>query len=217
MSFVQVAFAYFLPIVFSGWAILRHRYTSVLIWLLFASLGFYGFNQWQLLILILGYCIVDWATGLWLQVTRRRRLVLGAGVAFNLMVLSYYKYTPLLLDTAAVLLGWQSVRTETVASGSWVIPMGISFYALTGIAYMADVYRGLVVAETNFCRYALYMTFFPHLAAGPILRPNEFLEHLRPQRMSDRPEASSEAIFLLARGFFKKLVLADNITSAICP
>jgi len=217
MSFVQVAFAYFLPIVFSGWTILRHRYPFVLVWLLFASLVFYGFGQWQLLILIVGYCIVDWATGLWLQVTKRRRLVLGAGVAFNLMVLSYYKYTPLLLDTAAGLLGWQSVRTETVASGSWVIPMGISFYALTGIAYMADVYRGLVAAETNFWRYALYMTFFPHLAAGPILRPSEFLEHLRPQRMPDRPEALSEAIFLLARGFFKKLVLADNIALAIDP
>src|SRR5262249_24541216 len=199
MSFVQVAFAYFLTIVFSGWTILRHRYTFVLIWLLLASLVFYGFGQWPMLIIILGYCIVDWGIGLWLQVTTRRRLVLGAGVAFNLVVLGYYKYPPLFLDTATALLGWQSLRIETVVSGSWLIPMGISFYALTGIAYMVDVYRGVVAAETSLWRYALFTSFFPHLAAGPILRPSEFLAHLGPQRMPDRPQALPEAIFLLAR------------------
>src|SRR5262249_47789030 len=126
-------------------------------------------------------------------------------------------YTPLLLDTATALLGWQSLRIETVVSGSWLIPMGISFYALTGIAYMVDVYRGVVAAETSLWRYALFTSFFPHLAAGPILRPSEFLAHLGPQRMPDRPQALPEAIFFLARGFFKTLVLADNIALAIDP
>jgi D-alanyl-lipoteichoic acid acyltransferase DltB (MBOAT superfamily) len=95
--------------------------------------------------------------------------------------------------------------------------MGVSFYAFTGIAYMVDVYRGEVRAETSFWRYALFTSFFPQLVAGPILRAREFLLQLRPETMPTRPLAVGEGAFLIARGFFKKLVLADSIALAIDP
>ena len=183
MSFTQAEFAALLPIVFFGWLVVRNRYAIALAWLLAGSLFFYGFRQWWVLSVILGYCLVDWLTGIWLQRTQRRRLVLAAGVGFNLLVLCFWKYTPLLVETMSTLLGWKVIRLQEITSGHWVIPMGISFYAFTGIAYMVDVYRGTIAAETSLWRYALFTSFFPHLVAGPILRPSEFLAHLRPGAM----------------------------------
>ena len=78
----------------------------------------------------------------------------------------------------------------------WKIPFGISFYAFTGIAYMVDVYRQVVPAERNFLRYALSAMFFPHLVAGPILRPDEFLTKLKPGVMPTRCDVPLEALFL---------------------
>src|SRR5688572_27550999 len=168
MSFIQLAFAAFLPVVFGVWLLVRSRYAFAVGWLLAASLFFYGYKQWWVLPIILGYCLVDWLTGLWLQNTARRRLVLALGVGFNLLILCFWKYTPLIVETVAGPFGW-SIRLNEIASGHWVVPMGISFYAFTGIAYMVDVYRGAVAAETSLWRYALFTSFFPHLVAGPIL------------------------------------------------
>ena len=217
MSFVQIEFAPFLLIVFGLWLLLRSRRAFALGWLLAASLVFYGFKQWWVLPIIIGYCLVDWLTGLWLQRTQRPRLALALGVGFNLLLLCFWKYTPLLVETAAAQLGWESIHLQQVASDHWVVPMGISFYAFTGIAYMTDIYRGVVAAEKSLWCYALFTSFFPHLVAGPILRPSEFLAHLRPGRMPTRPLDMAEGAFLIGRGFFKKRVLADSIALAIDP
>jgi D-alanyl-lipoteichoic acid acyltransferase DltB (MBOAT superfamily) len=101
--------------------------------------------------------------------------------------------------------------------GDWTIPFGISFYTFTGIAYMVEVYRGALPPEGNLARFTLYKTFFPQLVAGPILRPGDFLIDLRTGRLPNRPQAPLEASVLLARGLFKKLVLADRIALAIDP
>src|SRR5206468_20119 len=124
----------------------------------------------------------------------------------------YYKYTPLFLKTLG-----QLGLTVPAMPEDWKIPFGISFYAFTGIAYMVDVYRKVVPAERNFLRYALSAMFFPHLVAGPILRPDEFLTKLKPDRMPTGCDVPLEALFLLAAGLFKKLVLADRISQAIDP
>src|SRR5262245_39688824 len=134
MSFVQLEFAYFLPVVFGVWLLVRTRYAFAVGWLLAASLFFYGYRQWWVLPIILGYCLVDWLTGLWLERSERPRLALAVGVGFNVLVLCFWKYTPLLVETAAALFGW-SIRFTEIASGNWIVPMGISFYAFTGIAY----------------------------------------------------------------------------------
>jgi D-alanyl-lipoteichoic acid acyltransferase DltB (MBOAT superfamily) len=82
---------------------------------------------------------------------------------------------------------------------------------------MVDVYRKTTPAESSFWRYALSAAFFPHLVAGPILRPNEFLDKVRPGQLPVEPDAPGEAMWLIARGFFKKLVVADRIGVAIDP
>src|SRR5207237_10365370 len=111
----------------------------------------------------------------------------------------YWKYTPLLVRTLARVAAAVDLPPPH-APGDWIIPFGISFYAFTGIAYLVDVYRRVTPAERNFLRYTLSAMFFPHLVAGPILRPSDFLEKLRPATMPDRPAAPLEALHLLSRG-----------------
>jgi len=217
MNFTEPRFAWFLLAVFTLWLICRRFERAQVGLVLVASLVFYGVGNWRLLPLILVYAVVNWAVGCRLRATTRPRLVLGLGVAFNLGVLAYFKYTPMLLTTlhdAFVALGWPPTP---LAQEGWAIPFGISFYAFTGIAYMVDVYRRTTDAERHLGRYALSVTFFPHLVAGPILRPSEYLTQLRPGHVPTQSLAPLEACLLLARGFFKKMVLADRIALAIDP
>ncbi len=217
MTFTETPFLYLLLAVYALWLLCRGRYQARVAVLLAGSLVFYGYHHWPLLALILTYCLTDWAVGLWLVRARRPRLVLGLGVAFNLAGLAYWKYTPLLLRTLAQGALALDLPVPAAPPNDWVIPFGISFYAFTGIAYMVDVYRRTTPAETSFWRYTLSAAFFPHLVAGPILRPEEFLTQLRPGTMPDRAQAPLEALLLLARGLFKKMVLADRISLAIDP
>jgi alginate O-acetyltransferase complex protein AlgI len=217
MTFTEVPFWILTAIVFSLWLMCRKNYRARAVLLLVSSLVFYGYHYWPLLFLILAYCVVDWAVALWIGQSRRPKLALALGVAFNLIVLGYWKYTPLLLRTAANLALAFDLPVPAAPAGDWLIPFGISFYSFTGIAYLVDVYRNVTPAEGNLFRYTLSAMFFPHLVAGPILRPREFLEKLRPENMPERPEAPVEALHLLARGFFKKMVLADRIAMAIDP
>lgn len=215
MSFVDKEFFYFLLVFALVWHFTRGRYELKIAAMLAMSLLFYGFHRWWLVLLIGAYCVADWAAALAIERSRRPKLALIAGLTFNLGVLAAWKYTPLLIVTINSLTGWKLPGTEAV--DGWFIPMGISFYGFSGIAYMVDVYRGVVKAEPSLIRFSLFTTFFPHLVAGPILRAKEFLSHLRPGELPERPEAPLEGTFLIARGFFKKLVLADSIAIAIDP
>src|SRR5262249_32671546 len=140
--------------------------------LLSASLLFYAYNHWLLLPILLAYCVVNWQAALRTQRSARPRPGILCGVGFNLLVLGYYKYTPLLVQTLAEALPGIVPSVSPDAFEKWSIPYGISFYAFTGIAYMVDVYRKTTPAEASFWRYTLSACFFPHLVAGPILRPN---------------------------------------------
>src|SRR5262249_47255958 len=147
---------------------------------------------------------------------RRPGVALAVGVVFNLAGLVYWKYTPLLVGTACRLLLALDIQVPPPPE-HWAIPLGISFYTFTGIAYMVDVYQRSIPIHTNFWRFMLYKTFFPQLVAGPILRPRDFLVHLQPDTIPAEPQAALEATLLVARGFFKKMVLADRIALAIDP
>jgi D-alanyl-lipoteichoic acid acyltransferase DltB (MBOAT superfamily) len=216
MSFTDLPFLVLLATVYLLWLCCRTYYRASLCLLLTSSLIFYGYHQQWLLALLVAYCVVNWAASCTIARRRRPRLALALGVGFNLVVLAFWKYTPLLVRSAAEMAGWIS-DVDIRPIQDWAIPFGISFYAFTGIAYMVDVYRGVTSAETSFWRYTLSAVFFPHLVAGPILRPDDFLTKLRPESMPARTEEPFEAVFLLARGYFKKTVLADRIAVAIDP
>jgi alginate O-acetyltransferase complex protein AlgI len=209
VSFEQKPFLILFAVTFVAWLLVRHRERGTVTLLLAASLVFYAHNHWFLLPILFAYCVVNWLVAVRTERSSRPRLVMLLGVAFNLLVLCYYKYTPLLLQSF--------IDVPATAFEKWSIPYGISFYAFTGIAYMVEVYRKETSAERSFWRYTLSACFFPHLVAGPILRPNEFLDRLRPGALPTEPDAPGEALWLIARGFFKKLVVADRIAVTIDP
>jgi alginate O-acetyltransferase complex protein AlgI len=207
MSFEDRPFLILFAVTYLLWWAVRRRERVAVGLLLSASLVFYGHNHWGLLPILAAYCVVDWAVARRIERGRLPRLWVTVGVTFNLAVLAFYKYTPLVAT---------SLGSSTDFAG-WAIPFGISFYAFTGIAYVVDVYRKVHKAEPNLARYALSAAFFPHLVAGPILRPHEFLDYLRPGKLATDPRDVPEAIWLVARGFFKKLVVANRIGAAIDP
>ncbi len=217
MSFEDQAFLILVAVTYGVWLLVRRRESAAVALLFGASVIFYGLNHWRLLPVILIYCLLNWCVGVGIERLRKKGWILALGVAFNLVVLSFFKYTPLIVSTLA---GWSNVwlwPAERLASPAWSIPYGISFYAFTGIAYMVDVYRREYPAERSLVRYSLSAIFFPHLVAGPILRANEFLASLSQGKMPTRGEAHLEAGWLLARGYFKKMVLANRIGTLIDP
>jgi alginate O-acetyltransferase complex protein AlgI len=215
VSFVSDPFPYFLAAFFVLWRLSRrseHWRVSVM---LAASLIFYAFNQWWTISVIVAYSFIGWSIGLLLVRTRRKRAILTVGIGFNIGILALYKYAPSTVTYIAAVMGVQLAPTLPIES--WVVPLGISFFAFGGISYMVDVYNGSFKPEPNFWRYSLFTAFFPHLVAGPILRAREFLVHLRPGELPAKPIAEWEGTFLIARGYFKKMVLADTIALAIDP
>lgn len=219
MKFTDPAFFCFLLIVLILYPIIQRHYWTMITLMLAASLYFYSYHGELRLLLILSYCVINWWVGLHIQRSIRPRLVLGFGVGFNIAALCFFKYTPMLVLTFVDMLSWVGINAQLPNDMffEWSIPFGLSFYAFTGIAYMVDVYRNQAQPEQKLMRFSLYMSFFPQLMAGPILRPREFLTKLKPDIMRTLSKEFSEGVYLIGRGMFKKMVLADRIAITIDP
>ena len=218
MNFLELRFFILLVVTYALWSAGRSRPWARITVMLTASLVFCGVGHGWFIGMILAYALVDWTVGLWINRFRHPRLALTFGISLNLLPLLYWKYSPMLLKSAATLAVWIGRSPwQPIPSDSLMIPLGLSFYTFTGIAYLVDVYAGRARAEPNFGRFALFLSFFPRLTAGPILRSNDFLPALQPETLPSRPSAIEEAIQLLARGYFKKAVLADRIALSLDP
>ncbi len=211
MLFFEARFlGFFLVVLLVHWALPGRR--ARLVWLLAASCYFYmSWNPW-LISLILFSASVDYAIALWLPSvvsSNRRRLLLILSVGTNLSLLAFFKYTNFFLTSACTALNWFGVPWSWTELNI-ILPLGISFYTFETISYVVDVYRKKITPVRNALDYALYIMFFPHLIAGPIVRPREFLPQLaRNRRFSwDRAQLGLQ-FFLL--GAFKKVVIADRV------
>ncbi len=211
MLFPTYSFLAFFVIVFSVyWAIPHHR--CRLGWLLAASAFFYmSWNPW-LITLILFSASVDYVAALAMQrlvSPKARRWLLVGSIATNLGLLAFFKYANFFLDNARSLAEWfgASLPNRTL---DILLPLGISFYTFETISYIVDVYRGRTKAVGNVLDYFLFILFFPHLVAGPIVRPNDFLPQLaRTKRWSWSRHALGVRLFII--GFLKKAVIADQM------
>jgi alginate O-acetyltransferase complex protein AlgI len=202
----------FLPIALVGYYGVAQLYgaRAARIWLCLASFVFYGWWNPPLLLLLIGSISFNYLLSLHLVGDERgdaprQSKILLAGVAANLMLLFYYKYL-------FVLLGFlRDVGWTAADAGSVILPLGISFFTFTQIGYLVDCRQG-VVRERGLLNYVLFVTFFPHLIAGPILHHRE----LMPQFANDatyrlRVENMAVGLTLFALGLVKKVMLADSI------
>jgi alginate O-acetyltransferase complex protein AlgI len=218
MLFTTAKFLGFFLVAFSVyWLIGRHRWR--LVWLTAASAFFYACWRWEFLFLILGSTSVDYFVALRLNrlspSSPWRKWLVVLSVSINLGILAYFKYAAFMLNSVTEVthwLGW-SVPVPHIEA---FLPLGISFYTFEAISYVVDVYRGKTVPMRNPLDYAVYIMFFPHLVAGPIVRPNEFLPQLARRKRFDWPRFQAGVqLFLL--GLFKKMVIADQVAGVIDP
>jgi alginate O-acetyltransferase complex protein AlgI len=182
--------------------------------LLVASLVFYAWHIPIYLGVLLFSSGIDYVAGLWLGQMRadqhwRRRLVLTLSLGTNLGLLAFYKYTSFVTEVVRDLLGADVIRPLT-PEFDLALPMGISFYTFQSMSYTIDVYRGGLAPIRNFAAFLLFISFFPQLVAGPIVRAVEFLPQMpRPRRL--RACVAYEGCWLIVQGFFLKMVCADNL------
>jgi D-alanyl-lipoteichoic acid acyltransferase DltB (MBOAT superfamily) len=217
MVFNSFVFLLFFPLVTAGYFFLTMRIglhhktlSNVLsqIFLLAASLFFYGYWNPAYLVLILISVAVTWASGLLMEGrnVREKRLVLTASLVINLGILFFFKYYGLFAETAGIL----SRGGIRFPSFNVLLPVGISFYTFQALGYSIDVYYGRVKAERNFICYALFVTFFPQLVAGPIERSGNLLPQFKVNYEFDYDRVTS-GLRLAAWGMFKKVVIADRL------
>ena len=206
----------FLPIVLVGCFLLASRSARLAApWLVVASLVFYGCWEPRHVLLLIASIGFNYAVGGVLAKHggvewRHGRALLIAGVAGNLCVLGYFKYLGFFAASANSVFG---ASLDVVAP---VLPLGISFFTFTQIAYLVDVYRQPV--HYPIVPYALFVTYFPHLIAGPILHHREMMPQFL-AREGFRFDAANlcAGLTILAIGLFKKVVLADGIAPYSTP
>ena len=179
-------------------------------WLAVASLAFYGYWRIEHTALLVASIVFNYYFGEWILRARARgkpssRALLAIAVGANLAALAYFKYADFFLRTAADLSG------ADIPLLGVVLPLGISFFTFTQIAYLVDVHAGKVV-ERNPVHYALFVTYFPHLIAGPVLHHAEMMPQFRLAEIY-RPQLRNFAIGLsfLVMGLAKKVLIADSV------
>jgi len=212
--FNSLSFLIFLPIVLIGYYSLAHRGQNYL--LLAASLFFYACWDWRFLSLlfitmVVDYFVADYLARLQLEGApeRKRKWVLAVSMFSNLAMLGFFKYFNFFADSMHDLLtmaGW-NVQMSTL---NIILPVGISFYTFQSMSYTIDVYRGELPATRHFLDFALFVSFFPHLVAGPIMRAVDLIPQiLRPRHTT--VDQIFDGLHLIMWGFFKKVFVADNL------
>src|SRR6476646_11969922 len=175
--------------------------------LLCASYVFYMWWDPRFIVLILTSTLVDYFLGIWLEVTsgRRKKLLLAVSLIVNLGLLGFFKYYDFFAGSLAGLL---HVPKSSVVL-QVVLPVGISFYTFASLSYTFDVYWGKMKAVRTPIDYALFIAFFPHLIAGPIIRARQFISQIWSWRTPSAIVIQS-GIVLVITGLIKKMVFADR-------
>jgi alginate O-acetyltransferase complex protein AlgI len=214
MTFTTFTFIIFLAVVFAAYWQLDRRRQNVL--LLAASLVFYGWWDWRFLPILVFSASVDYFAGIVLdrsESATRRKWVLGASLAVNLGTLGFFKYYNFFVESAV-----EGLQQLGYSADPWtlrvVLPVGISFYTFQSLSYTIDVYRRQLVAVRDPAEFYAFISFFPQLVAGPIERATNLLGQFAYDRKFDALLARDGARQMLW-GFFKKMVVADNLAPLV--
>jgi alginate O-acetyltransferase complex protein AlgI len=213
----------FLPAVLAGSWLIREPRRRVIFWTV-ASWVFYGFAGPWFVLLMMASTVVDFLLAQ--RIARStsptaRRTYMVISISFGLGLLGFFKYFNFFLDTvnavATAVHGVTGLPASTMTTSlAIVLPAGISFYTFETIRYTVDVYRGHIRPESDFWYFACFVSLFPHLIAGPIIKPGDLL----PQLHALQPRHQwrfQHGLFLFAAGLCKKVLIADRIAASIDP
>ncbi|HVU04474.1 MAG TPA: MBOAT family protein [Polyangiaceae bacterium] len=212
MLFNTLAYAKFFAVAFTvSWLLARYRKVRIL-FLLGASYAFYAHFSVKFLPLVFASSTIDWLLGN--RIARAptdasRKRWLSVTVVTNLGVLAVFKYLDFGLETARSVLSAFGFHPPALALHV-ALPVGISFFTFESMSYVIDVYRKDIEPHASYLEYLTFVAFFPHLVAGPIVRPRDLLPQLAaPARFEE--DAASEALFLVALGLVKKIAIGDYL------
>jgi len=209
--FNSLSFLIFLPIVFTLYWLIGTRKRKVQnIVLLIASFYFYACWDWRFLFLLLFSICLDYYTGIKIDKGKTktlRKMWMLISVCINLGFLMFFKYynffVESLIDSLNVIGYHPDIKMLNI-----ILPVGISFYTFHGLSYIFDIYNRRISSERNFVDYALFVSFFPLLVAGPIERATHLLPQIKKQRTFDYAR-SVDGLRQILWGFFKKIAIAD--------
>ena len=192
----------FLPIVFIGYFLLQDKYKNI--FLLLGSLIFYAWGEPLYILLMLFSILINYVFGILIDKDRPyRNLLLIISLIFNIGILGYYKYVGFLVEVINNLTG-RNIELPDVA-----LPIGISFYTFQILSYIIDVYRGESSPQKNIINLALYISFFPQLIAGPIVKYKNINEQLINRKCTI--EKTGEGIRRFIIGLGKKIIIANTV------
>lgn len=180
--------------------------------LVFASYTFYGYWDWRFLSLLMISTVADYFIGANLHKTEKiskRKLLLAASIVVNLSILGFFKYFNFFVDSFGAVLESFGMQAN-LPSLRIILPVGISFYTFQTLSYTIDIYRKKLEPTKDFITFALFVSYFPQLVAGPIERAINLLPQLGKRRTITMEQVKA-ALFLITWGYFKKMVVADNL------
>ena len=225
MSFISINYLIFFPAVVLLYYVLPKRVRMY--WLLIASYYFYMSWNAKYALLLFASTAVTYLCGLGIEAVRSskqrddkrilagKRLILSLSLVLNLGLLFYFKYIGFAAESLSEFFSKTGIALN-IPRTDILLPVGISFYIFQAVGYTIDVYRGDVPAEKNPFRYALFVSFFPQLVAGPIERSKNLLAQLREERDFDAENARA-GLLTMSYGIFMKMVAADSIAAVIDP
>lgn len=187
---------------------LRNRHTLKMAVTILFSLYFYYKSSAECCFILLSVCLSDYLLGLWMQHSTNnmiRRLIVALNVCVNIGMLVYFKYFNLLASTCAELTHRDFDALDII------LPAGISFFTFRSISYIVDIYRREIEAERNLLHYTFFLTFFPPLLAGPVVRAKDMLPQIKSCPSASK-EMVGEGLFLIMTGLIKKVIVADYIS-----
>ncbi len=212
MLFNSYIFWVFFSVVFVLYRRLGHRGQNYM--LLVASYVFYAYWDWRFLFLMLFSTVIDYAAAILIAQSlsrQRRKTFLVTSIVIQLSLLGLFKYFGFFSEQLASLFGFVGIPVYLPAL-KFLLPVGISFYTFQTMSYMIDVYRDEYKAEKNFVNFALFVSFFPHLVAGPLVRATKLLPQIATPRVR-RSDDFREGLYYIAIGLFKKVFVGDNLAA----
>lgn len=207
MLFSSLIFLFlFLPLTLLIYFLLRKEFRNI--FLLIVSLIFYAWGEGDLVLLMIFSITLNYLFGLLIDHKSSssflRRLYLVTGIISNLGILIYYKYFNFLIDI------FNSIKIGTSLSNEHImLPIGISFFTFQSISYLIDVYRKTVASQKNILNLGLYISLFPQLIAGPIVRYVDIQKEILKRTITK--ESFTDGILKFIRGLFKKIIIANNV------
>lgn len=216
MTFNSYEFLLFFPVVIIVYFIIPKKIRCL--WLLGASYYFYMCWNPQYAILIAVSTISTYLSGILLNImnvkgnVKFKKVVVWISVAVNLGILAFFKYSNFIVYNLNIAI--ERINVKSISTFDIVLPVGISFYTFQALSYTIDVYRGNVKVEKNILRYALFVSFFPQLVAGPIERSKNLLSQIDEMDCFHlwNLDSFSDGLILMLWGFFQKMVIADRVS-----